>query len=189
MSDWIYTVRERFTPAYSKNWSEYAEWSGFTHISELVTLDSVLCEDRIDDLTPQDWQHNVQADCRLTWFTDLDYLRQHHPLRRDLDQLIAAVEKPDTVAPPPSQFTHCGFDIVDAEGAISVLTNCGRFPGIFEPDDVNSVGLIDGIDLAQAIAHQLRMTFPDEPHCHDCRVWQVARQVTAIADESSTLSN
>jgi len=179
VSDWIYTVRERFTPAYGQGWQEYADWSGFNHITELITLDTILCSDRIDDLTPEDWHHNVQADGRVTWFTDLDYLRQRYPLASEHDQLVAAIESPETDLSPPVGFTQCGFDIVDAEGAVSVLTNCGRFPGIFEPDDVNTAGLLDGIELAEAIAHQLRMTFPDEPHCQDCRVWQVTRRVAA----------
>lgn len=162
VSDWIYTVRERFSPNHSQGWQEYAEWSGFTHLTELITLDTVLCSDRIDDLTPEDWHHNVQADGRLTWFTDLDYLRQRYPLASSQDQLMAAVENPETDLPPPDGFNHCGFDIIDAEGATSVLTNCGRFPGIFAPADVNTMGLIDGLEMAEAIAHQLRMTFPDE---------------------------
>lgn len=177
MSDWIYTARERFIPADRKGWSEYVEWSGFDHITELITLDTKLCGDRVDDLKPEDWHHNVQADGRLTWFTDLNYLRQRCPLSSRSDQFIAAVEDPTAQLSPPTGFTQCGFDIVDAEGSISVLTNCGRFPGIFEPADANDCGLIEGIDLAEAIAHQLRMTFPDEPHCQDCRVWQVARVV------------
>ncbi len=178
MSPWLYTVRERCTPAHSEGWANYVEWSGFTHISELVTLDTMLCSDRIDNLLPTDWQYNVQADFRLTWFTDLDYLRQRCPLRPGRDQLIAAIEQPATVLAPPVDFSPCGFDIVDAAGEISVLTNCGRFPGIFAPGDVNAMGLIDEFEMATAIAHQVRQAFPDEPHCQGCRVWQVARRIT-----------
>ena len=179
MSPWLYTVRERFTPTHSEGWADYVEWTEFTHINELVTLDTMLCCDRIDDLLPTDWQYNVQADFRLTWFTNLDYLRQRCPLRPGRDQLIAAVEQPDTCLSPPADFTHCGFDIVDAAGEISVLTNCGRFPGIFAPGDVNAMGLIDEVEVAGAIAQQIRQNFPDEHHCQAYRVWQVARRVTA----------
>ncbi len=128
--DWIYTARERFTPAH-QDWAAYIEWSGFSHITELVTLDTILCGDLINDLWPEDWEYNIQADCRLTWFTDLDYLRQRCPLRPDQNQLVAAIEQPTRQQLPPIGLIHCGFDLLDAEGSISVLTNCGRFPNIF----------------------------------------------------------
>ncbi|MEO0378534.1 MAG: hypothetical protein AAF329_28855 [Cyanobacteria bacterium P01_A01_bin.17] len=178
MADWMYTVRERFTPTHH-DWAAYVEWSGFSHITELVTLDGILCSDRIEDLVAEDWKYNVQADFRLTWFTDLAYLRQRCPLRPHQDQLLAAIEPPTRQQPTPAGFNHCGFDLLDAEGSISVLTNCGRFPNIFKLTDVNIWGLIDKIEVAMAIAHQVRQDFPDEPHCQGCRVWQVARRITA----------
>ncbi|NEQ45816.1 MAG: hypothetical protein F6K00_20640 [Leptolyngbya sp. SIOISBB] len=174
MTNWIYTVRERFSPA-RQDWAAYIEWSGFTHITELITLDTILCGDRIDDLVAEDWQHNLQADCHLTWFTDLNYLRQRCPPRSDQDQLMAAIEQPTRQRSPPAGFMHCGFDILEAEGSISVLTNCGGFPNIFHPTDVNHWGLIDELEVAMAIAQQLHTTFPQETHCHNCQVWQVSR--------------
>ena len=172
---WLYTVRERFTPAHREDWGQYIEWRGFLHIDELITLDTILCCDRIEDLVPEDWHHNIQADFRLTWFTHLDYLRQRCPLRPGQDQLIAAIENPSQKFSPPAGFTHCGFDILDGEGSISVLTNCGRFPGLCEPTEVNRWGLMDDLAVARAIAAQIRVDFPDEPHCQHCQVWQVAR--------------
>lgn len=175
MTDWIYTLRERFTPAHRQDWAQYIAWSGFTHITELVTLDTILCCDRITDLTPADWSHNVQADGRVTWFTDLSYLRDRGPLRPESDQIIAAVEQPPDYLTPPQGFTHCGFDILEGIGSISVLTNCGQFPGIFAPADVNRWGLIEKFGEAWAIAQQIRAQFPHEAHCQSCTVWQVAR--------------
>lgn len=179
MSNWIYTVRERFTSAHGDRWTRYLEWSGVSHVVELVTLDTILCCDRIGDLISEDWAYNVQADFRLTWFTNLDYLRQRSSLQRGRDQLIAAIRQPAVRQQPPSGFIHCGFDILDYEGAISVLTNCGRFSNIFKPSEVNRWGLIEEIEKAQAIAQQIRSNFPDEPHCHQCQVWQVARTIVS----------
>jgi hypothetical protein len=76
---------------------------------------------------------------------------------------------------PPQRFTQCGFDILDAEGSISVLTNCGCFPGIFAPSAVNQWGLLDQLDNTNQIALQIRTRFPDDSHCQNCQVWQVAR--------------
>lgn len=175
MSDWIYTARERFRPAHNDGWSQYVQWSGFTHITELVTLDHILCPELIDDLIDDDWSHNVHADNRITWFTDSDYLRKRSDRRYGRDQLIAMIENPDTVNKPHDGFVAVGFDILDEYDSISVLTNCGRFPGIFDPSAVNSWGLIEDIAEAKDIAERIRSDFPDEPHCCDCRVWQISR--------------
>ena len=136
MTDWLYTARERFTPANTDSWGEYVAWIGFVHIEELVTLDHMLCPEIIDELTDADWPHSVQADFRTTWFHDLDYLRQRCPWQIGRDQIIAMIEQPIAENPPPSGFTACGFDILDGYDSISVLTNCGRFPGIIDPGSI-----------------------------------------------------
>jgi hypothetical protein len=175
VTDWLYTARERFTPANTGRWADYVAWIGFTHIEELVTLDHILCAELIDELTDADWLHNVHADFRIKWFRDVDYLRQRFPWRIGRDQILAMIEKPIAEYPPPPGFTACGFDIVDGYDSISVLTNCGRFPGIIDPTAINNWGLLSSLATANAIAERIRTEFPEEPHCSACRVWQVAR--------------
>ena len=177
MTNWLFTARQRFVPCQTNNWSSYIKFSGFTHITEVITLDSILCPDLIDDLTDEDWAHNVQADYRITWFTNRTYLRQRINWRVGQDQLLAILEQPIHISEVPPTFQFCGFDILDGDDSNSVLTNCGKFPGIFNPSDVNTFGLLSDLDHANTIAAQIRADFPDEPHCHNCRVWQIARDV------------
>jgi hypothetical protein len=174
MTDWLYTARERFTPATADGWANYVAWIGFSHIQELVSLDNTLCADLIRELAYADWSHNVQADYRITWFHDVDYLRQRFPWRAGRDQIIAMIEQPLVEQPQPLGFTACGFDILDSYDSISVLTNCGPLPGIIDPNAVNIWGLIPSLTTVNAIAERIRTEFPEEPHCGDCRVWQVA---------------
>ena len=175
MDSWIFTARQRFTPSQTQKWHSYIQFSGFTHVAEMVTLDSILCPDLIDALTDEDWSHNVQADYRITWFTNLDYLRQRIRWQTGQHQILAILEQPTHIYEIPPAFEFCGFDILDDHDGNSVLTNCGQFPGIFTPLDVNPFGLLLDLDQANTIAAQIRANFPDEPHCHDCRVWQIAR--------------
>ncbi len=93
MTNWFFTVRQRFIPSQIEDWQSYIQFSGFTHITEVVTLDSILCPDLIDDLIDEDWFHNVQADFRVTWFTNLAYLRQRIHWRPGQDQLLAILER------------------------------------------------------------------------------------------------
>ncbi|ESA34554.1 hypothetical protein N836_16805 [Leptolyngbya sp. Heron Island J] len=177
MNTWLFTARQRFTLSQTNDWDDYMSFSGFIHITELVTLDYILCPDLIEDLIDEDWSHNVRADYRITWFTDLAYLRQRVNWRTGQDQLLAILEQPQHIHEVPPAFEFCGFDIVDDEDGNSVLTNCGRFPEIFIPSEVNQFGLLSNLDHANVIAAQLRSSFPDEPHCRNCRVWQIARDI------------
>ena len=181
MTNWYFTARQRFISSQTQDWQSYIQFSGFTHIIEVVTLDSILCPDLIDDLTDEDWSHNLQADYRVTWFTDLAYLRQRIHWRPDQDQLLAILESPTHIHEVPSKFEFCGFDIVDEHDGNSVLTNCGQFPDIFSPSVVNSLGLLPNLEQANTIAAQIRAAFPDDPHCRNCRVWQIARELSATS--------
>ncbi len=175
MTDWIFTARERFTPANGVRWADYIEWIGFTDIEELVTLDHMMCPELIDEPIGDDWSHNIQADYRTTWFHDLTHLRQRCDWRIGRDQIIAMIENPDAKHEPPNGFTHGGFDILDGYDSNSVLTNCGRFPDIIDAITVNSWGLLPTVVLANTIAERMRTEFPEDDHCQDCRVWQVVR--------------
>ena len=74
MSEWLYTIRERFTSDQSHRFDGYRLFSAFQHILEVVTLDSTLCPDLIEELQPEDWEHNVHEDFRTEFFRDADYL-------------------------------------------------------------------------------------------------------------------
>ncbi|MBT9316470.1 hypothetical protein [Leptothoe spongobia] len=175
MPPWLFTARQRFTPSQVNDWHSYLKFSGFAHITEVITLDSILCSDLIDDLIDEDWSHNIQADHRITWFTNLAYLRHRITWRTGQDQLLAILENPTQIHQVPSGFEFCGFDILDDHDSNSVLTNCGPFPSIFSSSDVNTLGLLSDLEKANTIAAKIRTQFPDEPHCRNCRVWQIAR--------------
>lgn len=176
MTTWVFTARQRFTQS-QFGWHNYIKFSGFTHITEVVTLDSILCPDLIAHPITEDWSHNLQANYRITWFTNLTYLRQRITWRRGQDQLLAILEQPTHRHELPPGFKFCGFDILDGHDSNSVLTNCGPFPDIFNPSDVNTLGLLPDLNQANTIAATIRTEFPDEPHGHNCRVWQIVRKV------------
>ena len=180
MTNWLFTARQRFIPSQIKDWDSYIKFSGFTHVTEVVTLDGLLCQDLINTPIDADWSYNVQANFRITWFTDLPYLRQRITWRPGQDQLLAMLEQPTCFHEVPKGFEFCGFDIIDDEDCNSVLTNCGQFSernAGFTPSDVNQFGLLPDLDHANTVAAKLHSSFPDEPHCSNCRVWQIARDI------------
>jgi hypothetical protein len=58
----VYSAVKRFDPAWGDNWTKFVAWSGLTQLREVVSLDGILCPTVFQDLTAEDWRHNVQWD-------------------------------------------------------------------------------------------------------------------------------
>ncbi|MHB8860935.1 MAG: hypothetical protein ACYC6N_00920 [Pirellulaceae bacterium] len=177
MNQWLYTIRERCTPETLEGWEEYLAFSGFKHITELVTLDSIMCPDIITDLVDEDWSHNLQEDCRITFFRDSEYLMDRQPLDPSRHQLLAILECPDRSKSVPPGFTRCGFDIMDSYLGNSTLTNCGPIPEAIDPSAVNTFGLLSDGETAIEVRDKMRRQRPVDPHLGDCEVWLIARRL------------
>lgn len=129
-----------------------------------------------------DWHYVVNEDFVLDFFTDFDFVRCHAAgIPRSM--VLAAVREP-TVAdiaaatrastlPGAPQFQFAGFDIVDKQGGISVLLDCGGFPEVFSPIELSAEsGLIPSLERAYEIRDTLCVLHPDNPHTN-CHVWAV----------------
>lgn len=187
--EWLYTLQERFTTNSQQNFGNYCASfdsyrasSGFHHITELVTLDSLMCPNIIGELRAEDWKYNVKEDFRTELFRNVDYLLLRQPLDASKHQIIAALECPPAQFVIPNGFTVCGYDIMDSSFGNSTLTNCGPIPDAFKPTDVNNFGLIDDQDKAFAIRDTMRTLYPDCPHLGDCEVWLLARRLLDVGE-------
>jgi hypothetical protein len=170
-----YAAHKRFGPSRGDDWVQYIEWSGLSHIRELVSTDTMLCPTVIDHLIDEDWKHNVHADNRVFRFTDPLYLKHridYDPLQHNI---LGIVEQPSRCESVDGNFEICGYDILDSYESISVLTNCGGFPDIFAPSEINDFGLLPDLEIANGIAARIRSTHPEDSHCEDCRVWMISR--------------
>ena len=172
----LYTAVERFDPADGERWREYVEWSGLTHLREVVSLDLMLCPTRFRDLTPGDWEHNVQEDYKIGLFHDLDHVvRRSAPAARA--SVLALMQNP-TEAEVRSftdpRFVFRGFDLVELQTGVSALVNCGGFDRAFAPTELSDCGLLADHARALTVRERLRAEYPDEPHAN-CDVWAVWR--------------
>ena len=171
----MFTVCRKFDSQCGDSWSRYIEWSGFHHIDELVSTDSILCPSLVDE----DWKFNIPADNLVYFFRDYEYLKQRVSYDPARHNLLAVTVRP---AQPPDiihGFEFCGYDIMDSHDSISVLTNCGAFPSIYSADDLNRFGLVTDLERVTKIAEAIRAANADDPHCRDCRVWGIARYTDA----------
>lgn len=177
MNDWLYTVRERFHPNIASGWIDYLTFSGFQNITEMITLDQMLCPNIVIENVDEDWNHNVLEDFRITLFRNAEYLRTRQPLDAARHQILGIFERPNGSEQIPSGFTHCGYDIMDSYVGNSALTNCGQIPEAFAPSLVNQFGLISDRATATRVRDKLRQLKPNDPHLGACEVWRIAREL------------
>jgi hypothetical protein len=160
------------------NWEGYVGFSGFEHVKEIVTLDGILGQDmsRRDAYAEADflvWQHDLPVTC----YHDLPFLIKK---MADQDpatyQILAIRLEPnpyDHLTPVPG-FSFVGFDLMDRYGGNSTLTNCGGYPAIFGPQDINASGLLSDYDRARHIRIQVSTQYPEDDHA-DCLMWGIWR--------------
>ena len=175
----MFAACRKFDLRCGESWSRYIEWSGFRHINELVSTDSMLCPSLIDTLIEADWEFNIHADNRVYFFHDYEYLKRRISYDASRHNLLAITERPTQAPHPIDGFAFCGYDILDSDDSISVLTNCGAFPSIYTADDLNQFGLITDLGRVTKIAETIRDTNAEDHHCCDCRVWGIARYANA----------
>lgn len=170
----IYSIVKRFDPSCGERWQAYIDWSGLTQLTEVISLDGILCPFAFDEITNEDWHHNVQADFKCHFFHDIDYVLEKVVGNRQVNTL-GLIENPteSTVFSfKDPRFAFCGFDLVDRCLSISALVNCGGFPKAFASTELSNCGLLGDIGRATNVQQLLRSEYPDEPHAK-CDVWAI----------------
>lgn len=174
----LYIVAERFGPATSESaWNRYVHWSTLHQLTELVSLDSILCGPVIREIVDDDWPHIVNADFMFHFFTDLDYLvrRVGHLRERNLLCVYKnPASHPDGPTTNQFRFGFEGYDLVEVGAGPSALVNCGGFRRAFSNDELSVHGLLPSLARASEVQRSLRREYPDEPHA-SCDVWAIFR--------------
>jgi hypothetical protein len=171
----LYIVTQRFGPTDGERWNEYVAWARLPQLTELVTLDDMLCPHAIPSPAAEDWPHVVAEDFLLHFFTDLQHLLRRVGSLAGRNVLCVHREPGSQPQPPgalPWQFEGC--DLLDRHAGPSALTNCGGFPLAFANDELTPHGLLPSLERARDVQRALRQHYPSEPHA-DCHVWAVFR--------------
>lgn len=170
----IYSAVKRFDPTCGETWEKFIDWSGLTQLREVVSLDLILCSTIFQDLTAEDWQHNVQEDFKITLFHDLDYVvrRVTGDERVNILALMQNPTEANVRSFSDDRFIFRGFDLGELQTGISALVNCGGFNKAFNPADLSECGLLTAHAQALTIRNRLRAEYPDEHHA-DCDLWAI----------------
>jgi hypothetical protein len=179
-----YVATSKFGPTthrtwqgYDMNWREYIAWSKLTHLQEVISLDSVLGTRVVEKEDPLDGYFRFWEDSTPGSYTSLAYLLTKLEGQDPATYNVLAVIKEPTEpceALYLEDFEFIGYDLLEKNGGISALTNCGGFDNTFLPDDLNSFGLIDQYPKAIKIKQDLFENNPEEPHAH-CEAWAIWR--------------
>ncbi|RAZ89229.1 hypothetical protein DPM33_19975 [Mesorhizobium hawassense] len=172
----LYIATEKFDPSHGTGWKEYIEWSRLTQLTEVVTLDGMLCPAVLGEIKDSYWPHIVNEDFMLGFFLDLDFLLSELPDTRDLN-ILGVIRKPseDVSSLTWDGFAFLGYDLMDKAVGNSALSNCGGFPDVFANMELSSVGLLEDFDRAVEIHDLLHKTHPEERHA-DCDHWAIFRR-------------
>jgi hypothetical protein len=169
-----YAAVEAFGPKSGGSWDSYVRHSGLRQLTEVITLDDILCPNIIKELTPEDWEHNITEDYVFFYFRDLDYLLKRIGNLEGIN-ILALVRNPGEECCDQSfdeRFVFQGYDLIETGGSNSALTNCGGFEKAFDDNELSSVGLLSTLKLAGEVQNLLRKNYPDEPHAH-CDIWAI----------------
>ncbi|MDB6120402.1 MAG: hypothetical protein JWO08_4183 [Verrucomicrobiaceae bacterium] len=170
-----FLATERFD-ASDKAWRKYIDWAHIPGLTEIVSLDVLLCPSLIKELQPEDWNHNVHEDYCCHYFADLEYLIQRVSSfpRRNILAVYRNPEAPTVINPSQGNFQLVGHDLTDETG-ISALTNCGGFTDVFGNDELNGFGLIEDFDKASTVRCLLAEKHSEEGHaqCKLHALWRL----------------
>ncbi|WP_217569004.1 hypothetical protein [Mesorhizobium sp. GbtcB19] len=172
----LYIATEKFDPSHGSGWEEYVEWSGLAQLTEVVTIDGILCPTALGDIKDSYWPHIVNEDYMLDFFVDLDFLLSELGDAHDLN-VLGVIRRPlaDVRSLAWGGFAFLGYDLMDKVVGNSALSNCGGFPDVFANSELSNVGLLDDFDRAVEIRDLLHRTYPEERHA-DCDLWAIFRR-------------
>jgi len=173
----VFLATKRFDPSDGEKWDGYFAWAKIPALTELVSLDGLLCSRVVEEIVDEDWKYIVCENDRLDCFHDFDYLKRRV---RDVSRvnLLGVYRNPEThISQPPAggTFSFVGYDLIEEATQISALTNCGGFPDVFLNAELNRFGLIGDFDRAVEVQRQLSERHPEEPHaqCELYAIWRL----------------
>jgi hypothetical protein len=176
-----FVATERFDKS-NAAWAKYIAWSGLEQLDEVVSLDSSFCPTVLPDIKPEYWNHIVNEDFMLHFFTDLDYLRGE-TASVPRKNLLCVFRNPFThpsVGQVPNGFEFIGYDLLDKESGTSALTNCGGFPKAFSNSELSEKGLLGSHERARTVQDALVREYPLEHHA-DCHLWAIFRSKVELS--------
>ena len=178
----LYTATERYDNSEDTiSWKKYIEFSKLTHLTELVSLDYMLCEKLVEPHydSGDDWKYiHVVGQDQTGFYTSLEYVFKRLNKKDKYNLLTVVLEPIEKCEEINVQgYEFMGYDLLDQSFGNSALTNCGGFDETFLPNDLNNKGLLSDFSKAYEIKKRLLENNPGERHA-DTNVIAIWRHKT-----------
>lgn len=166
-----------FDPSDGESWESYVRLAAINGLTEVVSLDGLLCPNLVTELREEDWRHRDPEVYHLNFFDDVGSLmpKVQGIARKNI---IGIYRNPEAhIAQPPAPgFYFVGYDLIEDATQISALTNCQGFPDVFNNAELNRFGLLPHFDRALEVKHLLAERHPEEAHaqCELYALWRLA---------------
>lgn len=164
-----YKIVEKFGPQDGEKWVNYLHWRGL-RLENFDSVDSILRPDLFSPQSEEDWLYCVNENYRINLITDLEYAKTLMGLYDNANLIGVEVGIQAGYVP---QDLLLGFDIIDGQGSISLLTNWGNDSKDLINSHIQTNGLICDLSQALQTQNELRKKFPEDPHAQNCEVWAI----------------
>ncbi len=165
-----YRILEKFGPQDGDRWSSYLQWRGLTHLTRFDSIDGIIRPTLFAPKTEVDWQNCVNEDFRTDLITSLSFARD--VFSRFQNAGIVGIEPDVDIGHTPAE-GFVGYDILDGDSSVSLLTNWGTDTERISTPYIVENGLILNLERALAIKDKLRKDFSKDGHAGRCTVWAV----------------
>jgi len=165
----LYVIVEPFGPGNGQKWKDYLTWRDLP-FERFDSVDGILRPTVYGSPeTEEDWQHAPDGDFSLHLVTDLAFARRKREELGRGEVVGLCFEAHEETHPG-----FLGFDILDGNNAISLLTNFGNDLA-YVNEAVSPNGLIRSRERAEAVHRQIKREFPTDAHVEGSRLVSVYR--------------
>ena len=164
-----YKIIEQFGPNDGEKWTGYINWRGLA-LESFDSVDSLLRPDLFIPKSNSDWENCVNEDFKLSLITNSQYAESIIPSYKNA--ILIGVET-DIGERYETKESFLGFDIIDEQCSISLLTNWGTDDENIMNPHIENNGLVKDLKQAINIKNILRNTFSEDAHAEFCEVWAI----------------
>lgn len=139
------------------SWKQEVKWPRLNQFDELVSLDGVLNNLTFEPDFETEIKEIVSVENQVTqFFKSIDYVKRKSN-HLDYYNLLAIIREPQKSKQSQLErdFDFIGYDLIEADGNASALTNDHVFNEIVKPKEQNKYGLISTYERAKEIQIEL----------------------------------
>jgi hypothetical protein len=159
----LHTIVEPFGPADGEAWRSYCKWRGI-QFERFDSIDGMLRPKFFMPESDEDWQHVVNENFKLHYFTDLEYARKKQD---EIGRGVLVGLSFDCHEENDAAFR--GYDLFDVRSVISLLTNWGNDVEIINAALMPNA-LIRDLGTVTRIRDELIATHEMDGHVEWCEI-------------------